>query len=91
MHANFRRVRVEVLDLGSGVPVTNPRVIQQMVQSHSSWEVRFPNVRAVEPTSGVWDIYLPEDVVREFGRLGETHFELEAANRYFRVRLLAED
>jgi hypothetical protein len=37
---------------------------------------------------GLWDIYLPEDVVREFNKLKQTEFQIEAVDRYFRVRFV---
>jgi hypothetical protein len=87
---DFKRVRAEVTEFWSGEPISDPDLVQRMIESHSSLSFPYPDVKAVEPTRGVWDIYLPEDVVQEFDKRGAQEFELEAVERYFRVRFLGE-
>jgi hypothetical protein len=86
----FKRVRVEVTEFWSGEPISDPGLVQQMIEWHSFFDFPHPDVKAVEPARGVWDIYLSEDVVQEFDRRSAKEFELEAVERYFRVRFLDE-
>jgi hypothetical protein len=65
---SFKRVRTEVTELWSGEPVSDPGLVQRMVEWHSSLSVPYPSVKAVDPAHGIWDLYLPEDVVQEFDR-----------------------
>jgi hypothetical protein len=85
---DFKRVRAEVTELWSGEPISDPGLVQQMIEWYSSLDFPYPDVKAVEPARGVWDIYLPEDVVQEFDRRSAKEFDLEAVERYFRVRFL---
>ena len=87
---DFKRVRAEVTEFWSGEPISDPDLVQRMIEWHSSIDFPYPDVKAVEPASGVWDIYLPEDVVQEFDRRSAKEFELEGVERYFRVRFLGE-
>jgi hypothetical protein len=87
---SFKRVRAEVTEFWSGEPISDPDRVQRMIEWYSSMGFPFPAVKAVEPARGVWDIYLPEDVVQEFDRQSAKEFELEADERYFRVRFLGE-
>jgi hypothetical protein len=77
-----------VTELWPGEPVSDPRLVQRMVEYHSSLDLPYPDVKAVDSVQGLWDIYLPEDVVREFNKLKQTEFQIEAVDRYFRVRFL---
>jgi hypothetical protein len=86
----FKRVRAEVTEFWSGEPISDPDLVQQMIEWHSSFVFPFPDVKAVEPARGVWDIYFPEDVLQEFDRGSVEEFELEAVERYFRLRFLGE-
>ena len=83
-------MRVEVTEFWSGEPISDPDLVQRMIEWHSSFDFPSPDVKAVEPARGVWDIYLPEDVVQEFDRRSVEEFELEAVERYFRVRFVDE-
>ena len=67
---SFKRVRVEVTELWSGEPISDSGLVQRMVEYHSSLDLPYPPVKAVDPTLGLWDIYLPEDAVREFSKRG---------------------
>ena len=87
---DFKRARAEVTEFWSGEPICDPDLVQRMIEWHSSFDFPYPDVKAVEPASGVWDIYFPEDVVQEFDRRSVKEFELEAVERYFRVRFLGE-
>jgi hypothetical protein len=87
---DFKRVRAEVTEFWSGEPINDPDLVQRMIEWHSSFDFPYPDVKAVEPARGVWDIYLPEDVVQEFDKRSVEEFELEAVERYFRVRFLGE-
>ena len=87
---SFKRVRVEVTELWSGEPISDSGLVQRMVEYHSSLDLPYPPVKAVDPARGLWDIYLPEDAVREFSKREETEFQMEAVERYFCVRLLKE-
>jgi hypothetical protein len=87
---DFKRVRAEVTELWSGEPISDPDLVQRMIEWHSSLGFPYPDVKAVDPARGVWDIYFPEDVVQEFDRRGAKEFQLEAVERYFRVRFLGE-
>ena len=86
----FKRVRAEVTEFWSGEPISDPDLVQRMIEWHGSLRLLYPDVKAVEPARGVWDIYLPEEVVKEFDRRSVKEFELEAVERYFRVRFLGE-
>ncbi len=88
--AEFKRVRAEVTELWSGEPISDPDLVQRMIEWHSPFGPPYPDVKAVEPARGVWDIYLPDGVVEEFNRLSAKELELEAVERYFRVRFLSE-
>lgn len=48
-------------------------------------------MRPVDPEKGIWDLYLPEDLVQELEKQEERGFRFEAADRYFRIRFLDED
>jgi hypothetical protein len=87
---NFKRVRVEVTEFWSGEPISDPDLVQRMIEWYSSMGFPYPDVKAVEPARGVWDIYLPEDVVQEFDKRAAKEFGLDAVERYFRVRFLGE-
>jgi len=86
----FKRVRAEVTEFWSGEPISDPDLVQRMIEWYSSMSFPFPDVKAVDPARGVWDIYLPGDVVQEFDRRSVEEFEIEAVERYFRVRFLGE-
>jgi hypothetical protein len=88
MYVSFKRVRAEVRELWSGEPITDPELVQSMVETHISLSFSYPGVSSVESAQGLWDLHLPEDVVREFDRRDATVFEMEAVDRYFRVRFL---
>jgi hypothetical protein len=87
---DFKRVRAEVTEFWSGDPISDPDVVQWMIEWDSPLGPPYPDVKAVEPTRGVWDIYFPEDIVEEFDKGSVKEFELEAVERYFRVRFLGE-
>jgi hypothetical protein len=87
---SFQRVRAEVTELWSREPVSDPRLVQRMVEYHSSLGLLYPDVKAVDRAQGLWDSYLPEDVVHEFDKRGDTEFQIEAVDRNFRVRFLDE-
>jgi len=61
---SFKRVRAEVTEFWSGEPISDQDLVQRMVEWYSSFDFPYPDVKAVEPARGVWDIYLPEDVVQ---------------------------
>jgi len=86
----FKRVRAEVTEFWSGEPISDPDLVQRMIEWYSSLDFPFPDVKAVDPARGVWDIYLPGDVVQEFDRRSVEEFEIQAVERYFRVRFLGE-
>jgi len=83
-------MRAELTEFWSREPISDPDLVQRIIEYYSSSGIPFPDVKAVDPPRGVWDIYLPEDVVQEFDRRGAREFELEAVERYFRVRFLGE-
>ena len=57
--ANFKCVRAEVTEFWSGEPISDPDLVQRMIEWDSSLGAPYPDVKAVEPARGVWDIYLP--------------------------------
>ena len=85
---DFKRVRAEVTEFWSGEPISDPDLVQWMIEWDSPLGPPYPDVKAVEPARGVWDIYLPEDVVQEFDKRSVKELELEAVERSFRVRFL---
>ncbi len=85
---DFKRIRAEVTEFWSGAAVTHQALVQQLVEWHSSLGLPYPPAKLVDAKHGVWDLYFPEDVVQEFDRHGADEFELEAVERYFRVRFL---
>jgi hypothetical protein len=89
-NVSFKRMRAEVTEFWSGEPISDPDLVQRMIEYYSSSGIPFPDAKAVEPAHGVWDIYLPEDVVQEFDRRSAEEFELEAVERYFRVRFIGD-
>jgi hypothetical protein len=87
---DFKRVRAEVTEFWSGDPISDPDLVLWMIEWDSPLGPPYPDVKAVEPERGVWDIYLPENVVEEFDKRSVKEFEIEAVEGYFRVRLLGE-
>lgn len=89
---SFKRVRAEVTDLWSGEPTSSAALVQRVAEyGRSPGFPPYPPVQELHPELGVWDLYLPEDLVQELDRLDEPGFEFEEADRYFRVRFLGRD
>jgi hypothetical protein len=89
---SFKRVRAEVTDVWSGEPTSSAALVQRVAEyERSPGFPPYPAVQEVHPELGIWDLYLPEDLVLELDKQGAGEFEFEVADRYFRVRLLDED
>jgi hypothetical protein len=86
---SFKRVRVEVTDVWSGEPTDDAALVQKVAEyGRSPGFPPYPAVQKVHPELGIWDLYLPADLMEKLDRLSEHGFEFEEADRYFRVRLL---
>ena len=89
---DFKRVRAEVTDFWSGDPTSSAALVQHVAEyRRSPGFPPYPPVQEVRPELGIWDLYLPAELVQELDRLGEPGFEFEEADRYFRVRFLGRD
>jgi hypothetical protein len=89
---SFKRVRAEVTDVWSGEPTDDAALVQKAAEhARSPGFPPYPPVQEVHPELGIWDLFLPADLMQELDRLGEHGFEFEAADRYFRVRFLGRD
>jgi hypothetical protein len=84
---SFKRVRAEVTDVWSGEPTDDAAFVQKVAEyGRSPGFPPYPTVQEVNPELGIWDLYLPADLVQELDRLGAHGFEFAEADRYFRVR-----
>jgi hypothetical protein len=89
---SFKRVRAEVTDVWSGEPTDDATLVQKVAEyRRSPGFPPYPAVQKVHPELGVWDLYLPEDLVQELVRQGAHEFEFEETDRYSRVRFLDRD
>jgi len=89
---DFKRVRAEVTEFWSGDPTDDATLVQKAAErDRSPGFPPYPPVQEVRPELGIWDLYLPADLVQELDRLGAHEFEYEEADRYFRVRFLGRD
>ena len=86
---DFKRVRAKVTEFWSGEPTSDASLVQRVAEHARSPEFpAYPNVEAVDPAQGVWDLYLPAELVQKLDTQKEHEFEFEAEDRYFRVRFL---
>jgi hypothetical protein len=89
---SFKRVRAELTDVWSGEPTGDAALVQKVAEyGRSAGFPPYPPVQEVHPELGIWDLYLPADLMQELDRLGEHGFEFAEADRYFRVRFLGRD
>jgi hypothetical protein len=89
---DFKRVRAEVTDVWSGEPTDDAALVQKVAEyGRSPGFSPYPTVQEVHPELGIWDLYLPADLVHELDSQGAHGFELEEVDRYFRVRFLGRD
>jgi hypothetical protein len=89
---SFKRVRAELTDVWSGEPTDAAALVQKVAEyGRSPGFPPYPPVQEVHPELGVWDLYLPADLVQELDKQGAHGFESEEADRYFRVRFLGRD
>lgn len=83
----FHRVRAEVRELWSGEPVKEAALVQAAAeQANNMEEPGYPPVRAVAPEEGIWELFLPCDLVYELRRQSISELELSAKDRYFCFR-----
>ena len=86
---DFRLVRAEVTEFWSGEPIDDATLVQRAAEhARSPGFPPYPHVLAVDRERGIWDLYLPMDLVRGLDREDAREFEFEAADRHFRVRFL---
>lgn len=86
---HFHPVGAEVVELWSKEPVEEAALVQAATeQANNMEEPPYPPVRAIAQEDGVWELYLPCDLVYELRRQGISELELAAENRYFRFRFL---
>ena len=86
---DFKRVRAKVTEFWSGEPIGDASLVQRAAEhARSPGFPPYPNVRAVDPAQGLWDLYLPAELVQGLDEQQEREFEFEAEDRYFRVSLL---
>ena len=86
---DFKRVRAKVTEFWSGEPISDASLVQRAAEhARSPGFPPYPNVRAIDPAQGLWDLYLPAELVQGLDEQQEREFEFEAEDRYFRVSLL---
>lgn len=86
---DFKRVRAKVTELWSGEPISDASLVQRAAEhARSPGFPPYPSVRVADPAQGIWDLYLPAELVQGLDEQQEREFEFEAEGRYFRVRLL---
>jgi hypothetical protein len=88
---DFKRVRAEVTDLWSGEPTSSAALVQRVAEyRRSPGFPPFPPVQEVDPELGIWDLYLPAELVQGLDRQGAHEFEYEEADRCFASASWAE-
>ena len=86
---DFARVRAEVTDFWSGEPVSNASLVRKAAEhARSPGFPSYPRVEGVDPTRGIWDLYLPAELVQRLDKEQAREFEFEAEDRYSRVHFL---
>ena len=76
----------------SGGPTNDATLVQKAAEhDRSPGFPPYAPVQEVHPELGLWDLYLPAELVQELDRQGAHGFEYEEADRYFRVRFLGRD
>ena len=86
---DFKRVRAEVTEFWSGEPTSDAMLVQRVAEyARSPGFPPYPPVQEVHPELGIWDLYLPADLVQEFVRQAAHGFVFVEADLYFRFRFL---
>ncbi len=86
---NFRRVRARVTELGSEESVTDEARVQRAVATPGGApRFPYPSVESVDREQGIWDLYLPEDLVQALDEQQADTFRIEAEGNYVVLHFL---
>ncbi len=86
---DYRRVRARMTEFWSEEPVTDEAIVQRAVATPGGApRLPYPSVEGVDREQGVWDLYLPEDLVRALDEQQADTFHIEAEGVYIVLHFL---
>jgi hypothetical protein len=87
---DFKRVRARVTNELSEEPITDAAIVQQAAEHASSLGLSYPPVKGVDPAQGIWDLYLPAELVQALHERQARTFRVESEGYYLVVDFLDE-